>query len=210
MSGKTMNVAGSAGASRRMKVVMVGMAMTLLAAVSVSARAQPAPGGMERGGMERGGMERGGMERGGWNMHHGPRGGGGGMGGMFGPPEHTGRMIDHLLDGLNATDAQRTQIKQIAAAAFTDLRAQRQAGRGLRQQGMDILTAPTVDPAAAERLRQQTLQQHDQTSRRMTQALLDVARVLTPEQRARLAERMKDRRARMEERMKRMEREPRR
>ena len=49
------------------------------------------------------------------------------------------------------------------------------------------------------------LQQHDQTSRRMTQAMLDVARVLTPEQRARLGERMRDREARMEDRMKRME-----
>jgi Spy/CpxP family protein refolding chaperone len=42
-------------------------------------------------------------------------------------------------------------------------------------------------------------------SRRMTQAMLDVARVLTPEQRARLGERMRDRQARMEDRMKRMQ-----
>ena len=208
MNGKTIGVAASASASRRMQVVMVGMVMTLLAAISVSAWAQPAPPAS-------------GAERGGWGMHHGPRGGGHGghggdhrggpgMGGMFGSPERAGRMIDRMLDGLNATDAQRTQIKQIAASAFADLRAQRQAGRSLRQRGMDILTSPTVDPAAAEQLRQQTLQQHDQASRRMTQALLDVARVLTPEQRAKLGERLKDRRATMEERMKRMEREPRR
>jgi Spy/CpxP family protein refolding chaperone len=38
----------------------------------------------------------------------------------------------------------------------------------------------------------------------MTQAMLDVARVLTPEQRARLGERMRDRQAQMEDRMKRM------
>ena len=210
MNGKTIGVAASVSESRRMRVVMVGMVMTLLAAISVSAWAQPAPSPAS------------GTERGGWGMHHGPRGGGGhgghggdqrggpGMGGMFGSPERAGRMIDRMLDGLNATDAQRTQIKQIAASAFTDLRAQRQAGRSLRQRGMDILTSPTVDPAAAEQLRQQTLQQHDQASRRMTQALLDVARVLTPEQRAKLGERLKDRRAAMEERMKRMEREPRR
>ena len=44
-------------------------------------------------------------------MHHGM---GGGM--MFrGSPERMGRMIDHMLDGLNASDAQRSQIKQIAA-----------------------------------------------------------------------------------------------
>ena len=36
---------------------------------------------------------------------------------MFrGSPERMGRMIDLMLDGLNASDAQRGQIKQIAAA----------------------------------------------------------------------------------------------
>jgi Spy/CpxP family protein refolding chaperone len=39
----------------------------------------------------------------------------------------------------------------------------------------------------------------------MTQAMLEVARVLTPEQRARLGERIRDRQARMEDRMKRMQ-----
>lgn len=199
MNGKTVIVARPTRGSRRVQVVMLGMVMTLLAAISVSAWAQPVPPAATS------------MERGGGGMHHGHHGGGmGGMaGGMFGSPERAGRMIDHLLDGLDATDAQRSQIKQIAAAAFGDLRTQMQSGRGLRQRGMDILTAPNVDPAAAEQLRQQALQQHDQISRRMTQAMLDVARVLTPEQRARLGERMKDRRARMDERIKRMEREPR-
>ena len=75
---------------------------------------------------------------------------------------------------------------------------------------MQIFTAPTVDANAAEQLRQQTLAQHDQMSKRVTQAMLDVARVLTPEQRAKIGERMRDRQARMEERMKRMDREPRR
>lgn len=196
MSSKTTIVASPAGTRRRVQMVMAGMLVTLLAAISVSAWAQPTSAPVA------------GMERASWGMQHGRHGGG--MGGMFGSPERAGRMIDHLLDGLNATDAQRSQIKQIAAAAFVDLRTQMQSGRTLRQRGMEILTAPTVDPAAAEQLRQQTLQQHDQASRRMTQAMLDVARVLTPEQRARLGERLKDRRARMEERMKRMEREPRR
>jgi Spy/CpxP family protein refolding chaperone len=128
---------------------------------------------------------------------------GGGM--MFrGSPEHMSRRIDRMLDGLGATDAQRSQIKQIAVAAATDLKAQAEAGRGLRQRAMQAFTAPTVDAAAIEQVRQQMLQQHDQTSRRVTQAMLDVARVLTPEQRVRLGERIRDRQASMEDRMKRM------
>ena len=179
---------------------MIGMMLTLLAAIGVSAWAQPAPPPAPPG-ME-GGM--------GHGMHgmNGMHGGMGGPGMMFGgSPEHMGRMIDHMLDGLNASDAQRSQIKQIAAQAAADLKAQAAAGRGLRQRGMQIFTAPTVDAAAAEQLRQQMLQQHDQMSRRVTQAMVAVANVLTPEQRAKVGERMRDRQARMEERMKRMERD---
>jgi Spy/CpxP family protein refolding chaperone len=136
-------------------------------------------------------------------MHHQGMGGDFG-GGMFrGSPEHVGRMVDHMLDGLNATDAQRSQIKQIAAAAAADMRSQAEAGRALHMRAMQAFTAPNLDPAAVEQLRQQMLQQHDQMSRRMTQAMLDAARVLTPEQRARLGERMRDRQARKADRMKR-------
>jgi Spy/CpxP family protein refolding chaperone len=189
----------------RVRLVLLGMAMTLLAAISLSAWAQPAPPAPPPPGM----MGDGGPGMG--RMHHGMGGGGMGGGMMFGgSPERMGRMIDHMLDGLNASDAQRGQIKQIAAAAAADLKAQAQSGRALRQRGMQMFTAPTVDAAGAEQLRQQMLQQHDQMSKRVTQAMLDVARVLTPEQRARIGERMRDRQARMEERMKRMDREPRR
>ena len=215
---KAQAIAATASAAHRVRWVMVGMLMTLLAAISLSAGSQPAPtppgmGATPDGAAPRqgdrgpgmGGMHGWGERHGMGGMHHGGMGEmGGGM--MFrGSPEHMGRMIDHLLDGLNASDAQRSQIKQIAASAAADTKASAESGRGLRQRAMQAFTAPTVDAAAVEQVRQQMLQQHDQMSRRMTQAMLDVARVLTPEQRARLGERMRDRQARMEDRMKRME-----
>ena len=208
---KAVAIAATASITRRVRWVMVGMTMTLLAALSLSAWSQPAPrpgmGGPDMAQPGEHGPGMGGMH--GWGEHRGMGGmHGGRMGGgmMFGgSPEHMGRMVDHLLDGLNASDAQRTQIKQIAAAAAADMKVQAEAGRGLRQRAMQAFAAPTVDAAAVEQVRQQMLQQHDQMSRRMTQAMLDVARVLTPEQRARLGERMRDRQARMEDRMKRME-----
>ena len=135
----------------------------------------------------------------GGGMHHS---GGYGMG-MHGG----GRNIDRMLDGLNATDAQRTQIKQIMDAARTDLKAQREQSRSLRERAMQIFAAPNVDAAAAESVRQQMVQQHDQSSRRMMQAMLDAGKVLTPEQRAKLGERMKQRSDAMRERMQRMDRE---
>jgi periplasmic protein CpxP/Spy len=135
-----------------------------------------------------------------WAMPHG--GGHGAHGGpgmgmmMFG-----GRGLERMLDGVNATAEQRTQIKAIAERAATDLKAQREAGKGTREQFMSLFTQPTVDANAAEALRAQTLQQHDQASRRVLSAMIEISRVLTPEQRKQLAERMQQRRSMMERHM---------
>lgn len=136
-------------------------------------------------------------------------GAGMGMGGMMGggPTEHMARGIDRMLDGLNVSDAQRAQVKQIVQAAAADMKTQHDAGRALRDKAVQIFAAPTVDAAAAESLRQQMSTQHDQASRRMLQAMLDVSKVLTPEQRAKAGERMKLMGAQRQEHMQRMERE---
>ena len=182
-------------AARRIQAVLIGMLVTLLAVVGLAAWAQqPGPTGERGWGMHEHAMGR---------MHH-RMGGDFGEGGMFrGSPERVSRMVDYMLDGLNATDAQRSQIKQIASAAAADLKGQAEAGRALRERALQAFTAPNVDANAVEQIRQQMIQQHDQISRRMTQAMFDVARVLTPEQRARIGERVRDRQARMEDRMKR-------
>lgn len=131
------------------------------------------------------------------------------MGGLHGGalmshPERMGRTLDHMLEGLNATDAQRSQIKQIALAAGIDLKAQRESGRALHEKAMQLFTAPVVDAGAAEQVRQQMLAQHDQMSKRTLQAMLDASNVLTPEQRTKLGDRMKHRSDTMREKMKRM------
>ena len=167
----------------RVRVLMFGTLMAVLATWAMASWAQP---------------------MGGHGGHH--EMGGGMM--MGGSPERMGRMIDHMLDGLNANDAQRGQIKQIAASAGADLKAQAETGRALRQRALQAFTAPTVDAATVEQVRAQMLQLHEQTSRRMTQAMLDIARVLTPEQRAKIGERMRDWQSRMDERRQREQREP--
>ena len=179
------------GARHRVRLLMLGMLMAVLASLALTSWAQPTPGGPMGG------------DGGGWmHRHHDGDRGEGGMGGFM-----MGRRLDRMLDGLNATEQQRAQIRQIAQAAASDLRAQRQASRDLRQRALQIFTAPNVDPAAAESLRQQMMAQRDQASRRITQAMLDVARVLTPEQRAKIGERMRERQAIMKDRMERMQRE---
>lgn len=119
----------------------------------------------------------------------GPHDGGYGGPMMGGSP----RMVDHMLSDVGATDAQRAQVKQIVQAAAADLKAQRDAARSLRDQQMALFTQPTVDANAVEQLRLQMLTQHDLMSKRMSQAMIDVARVLTPDQRVKIAERMKAR-----------------
>ncbi len=115
-------------------------------------------------------------------------GGHGGRGGMGG--QHIGRM----LDAVDATPEQRAQIKRITDTATTERRAQHDARRALMDETLRVFSAPVVDANAVEALRQRQLQQHDQSSRRMMQTMLEVSRVLTPEQRTKLAERTKQRR----------------
>ena len=143
----------------------------------------------------------------GMGMREGGHEGRPGMMHFGGSPEHMMRGIDPMLDGLNATDAQHTQIKQIVQAAATDLKAQHEGGRALRQKAMQIFAAPNVDAAGAEALRQQMSAQHDQASKRMLALMLDVSKVLTPEQRVKIAERMKNRDAQMQDRRQHMQRD---
>jgi Spy/CpxP family protein refolding chaperone len=58
---------------------------------------------------------------------------------------------------------------------------------------MELLAAPAIDRGAIEQLRAEQIQAADAASKRLTQALADVAEVLTPEQRKQLAERMQKR-----------------
>ena len=127
---------------------------------------------------------------------HGGGHGGPGMGMMMG-----GRGLERMLDGVNASAEQRTQIKAIADRAMADMKAQRETGKGTREQMMKLFAQPTVDANAVEALRAQKMQQHDQSSRRMTQAMLEVSRVLTPEQRKQLADRAAQRGSMMERHM---------
>jgi Spy/CpxP family protein refolding chaperone len=116
---------------------------------------------------------------------------GGGMG-------MNGRHLGRMLDAVNATPEQRSQIKAIMEAAHKDLAALHENGRKLHEQGQSVFTQANVDAAAAEKLRQQMLAQHDAASKRMMQGMLDAAKVLTPEQRKTLSDKMAQRRGMME------------
>jgi len=158
--------------SKTPRLTLAGLA---LAAV-VAGAAQAAPGGP--GMMGHGAM-----------MSQGPMGG---PGGMF------GGMMARWLERVNATPEQRTQIEQIIKSNVDEMRAQREAGRALREQAMALFAQPTVDANAVEALRQKQLAMHDAASKRMSTAMLEISRVLTPEQRKQMVEQMSQRREMMQ------------
>jgi Spy/CpxP family protein refolding chaperone len=114
-----------------------------------------------------------------------------------GPMMGDGRHFDRMLDAVNATADQRTQVKAIMDSARSDTRSVHDSMKALHDQERTLFTQPTVDARAAETLRAQKMALHDQVSKRMLQAKLEVSRVLTPEQRKQLADRMAEMRPKM-------------
>lgn len=171
-----------------------------LGAAALPAMADDGAGAADYGGPGGHGMRGHMMMGGGGHMMGGQMMGGrhgGGPGG--GPDGHwAGRGIERMLDLVNATADQRSRIKTIMDAAHTDLRNQHQAAQGLRDQMRALFAQPNIDARAAEALRAQMAAQHDAASKRMLQARLDGAAVLTAEQRKLLAERMAQRQSMMD------------
>ncbi len=113
------------------------------------------------------------------------------MGGGF--MEHR---IGSVLDELDATPEQEDKLWDIIDKARTEIRPTFREFRETREEVIELLGQPTIDRAAAEKLRSERVAAIDEASRRMTIALLDAAEVLTPEQRTKLVEHLKERRGR--------------
>jgi protein CpxP len=113
------------------------------------------------------------------------------MGGMgFGE-----RGMAHVLDEIDATTEQEEKLWAIIDTARSEMRPVFREFRNTREAIADILGAPTIDRAAVEKLRSERVAAIDETSRKMTAALVEAAEVLTAEQRAKLVEHFKERRS---------------
>ncbi len=109
--------------------------------------------------------------------------GGPGFGGPF-----AGHMLERALGSVDASDAQRETIRGIVDEASAEIRAMTADLDDPRAQFSTLLAAETLDRAAFETLRRQTLETGEAVSVRALEALLDAAEVLTAEQRAELVE----------------------
>lgn len=97
--------------------------------------------------------------------------------------ENADEHVDDIVDWLDGTDAQKTQIKQVVNNAIPDLLSYREEHRALRAEFQKEMSASTINPQALESLRGKALKMMDEASARGLRALTDVANILTPEQR---------------------------
>jgi Spy/CpxP family protein refolding chaperone len=121
---------------------------------------------------------------------HGPHGPG--PGGAFGPQEPGPRRSFGPLHGLNLTDAQQEQIRQIHESFADQTRALRDQMRTLHENQTDPMAGDFNEAtvrAAAEARAKLHVEQEVLHAKIMSQ----VANVLTPEQRSQLVERRKQR-----------------
>jgi periplasmic protein CpxP/Spy len=114
---------------------------------------------------------------------------------MHGPvdPEraqkHVERMVSHLSRAVDATDEQKQKLTEIASALVKDMLPIREKMNAARTRAIELLKQPQTDRAALEALRAEQIATADEASKRLAQGLADAADVLTPAQRAKLAER---------------------
>jgi len=104
------------------------------------------------------------------------------------------QIIDMVQTKARLSDEQKARIREIHRGARAELARVHEAQRALQRQMAALMAAPQIDTTAAEALRQQLSAGRDAASKRLLQARLDAAAVLTPEQRQKLAEHMAQRR----------------
>src|SRR5215467_3125774 len=98
------------------------------------------------------------------------------------------RMTKHMAIELDATADQQAKLANIAKAAVADLRPLHEKAHATRAEAVTLLTAPSIDRSAIERLRAEKIGLAETASKRIAQALADAAEVLSPEQRRKIAD----------------------
>jgi len=100
------------------------------------------------------------------------------------------QMVKRITSKVDASPEQKDKISVIVKDSVKELMPLREKARTARKQAIALLAAESIDRPAIERLRAEQIQFADAGSKRLSQALADIAEVLTPEQRKTLADRM--------------------
>ena len=111
----------------------------------------------------------------------------GGFGDRMFFPGRIERGVERLGWAVDASSEQKQKINAITQKAADDIFELRAKHLEARKQLVDTLAAPTVDRAKLEALRADQMKLAETATKRVTDAVADVAEVLTPAQRADLA-----------------------
>jgi periplasmic protein CpxP/Spy len=112
--------------------------------------------------------------------------------------DRMGMVAERALSRVDATADQRTEIDAILDEAAPRAFEARADLKELRHELRAEFTKADLDPAKIEKLRKQGIALADAKSRDLTETMLAIAEVLTPEQRAILGEEMAKRAASFE------------
>ena len=103
------------------------------------------------------------------------------------------KRLQHMLGEVKASDAQKTKASEIAKAAVAKGAPLAEKMRDNHQQLGKLMFAATLDKNAIETLRAEQMRLADEVSKLAMQTMQDISELLTPEQRAKLAEKMENR-----------------
>jgi protein CpxP len=98
------------------------------------------------------------------------------------------RMIRHLAVEIDATNDQQDKLKAIVHETVKGVLPVREKMLAARATARELLTQPTVDRAALEKLRADQIATHEAVSKQVVQAVADAADALTPEQRRKIVD----------------------
>ena len=104
--------------------------------------------------------------------------------------------IDDALDTAKVTAEQRTAIHATRDRVFAAFEQHRQTRKDRLAEVLTLFEADQVDPARVEALRQQGADEHRRMADAVSQAVIEVHDVLTPEQRRVLADYVRSHRGR--------------
>jgi len=104
------------------------------------------------------------------------------------------RYTERFLQRIQATDAQTQALRAVAQKAREQRAPLMQEGRALHQEALQLWAQPQLNEKALDQLRMRMNAHHQRMTNANHGFMLEVARILTPAQRAQLAEAMHERR----------------
>jgi protein CpxP len=127
-------------------------------------------------------------------FRHGGGHGGWGHGDPAKMEQRISKHVDEVLKEIQATPEQRTKILAVKDRMLEKAKALHESRKGERQEWLEYWQAPTVDGAQVHARIDERAKGMQTFAHEMADALIEVHDVLTPEQRAKVAEKLRQHR----------------